>query len=73
MQTPLPADIFNVRYISGKHVNFVRSLPFDCIKSVLVGMKRNRHVKMNLQVNFFIGENCELIKIGMSLSEGRKG
>ena len=50
MGTPLPADIFNVRYIAGKHVNFARSLPFDCIKSIVVGMKRNRHVKMNLQV-----------------------
>jgi diketogulonate reductase-like aldo/keto reductase len=50
MGTPLPADVFNVRYIAGKHVNFARSLPFDCIKSIVVGMKRNRHVKMNLQV-----------------------
>jgi len=53
MQTPLPADIFHVRYIAGKHMNFVRSLPFKCIKSVLVGMKRNRHVKMNLQVGHY--------------------
>lgn len=50
LQTPLPTSVFRSRYIPVKQINLLRSLPFDCIKSVVVGQKTNRHTKINIQI-----------------------
>ena len=39
-------------YLAAKHLNFIRSLPFDCVKSVLFGALNNRHLKINLSLPY---------------------
>jgi hypothetical protein len=57
LQTPLPATEMKSRYVPVKHLNLLRyslgvtrSIPADCIKSVAVGQKKNRHTKINMQL-----------------------
>jgi len=36
--------------LSSRHLQFIRSIPTKCLKSSLVGMKQNDHVRANLEV-----------------------
>lgn len=36
--------------LSARHLQFIRSIPTKCLKSTLVGMKKNDHVRANLEV-----------------------
>lgn len=48
--TPLPTSQLLSKHLHVKHINLIRSLPYDAIKSVTVGMHKNRHVKLNLGI-----------------------
>ena len=48
LQVPLPTYLTKANYQGAKHLNFVRSLPYKSLKSVIFGAKNNRHVKTNL-------------------------
>jgi hypothetical protein len=52
MQVPLPTQYAKANYMGAKHLNFVRSLPYSCLKSVAFGAKNNRHLKTNLTVAY---------------------
>eukprot|EP01017_Pseudomicrothorax_dubius_P040184 TRINITY_DN6251_c0_g1_i7.p1 TRINITY_DN6251_c0_g1~~TRINITY_DN6251_c0_g1_i7.p1 ORF type:complete len:229 (+),score=62.47 TRINITY_DN6251_c0_g1_i7:738-1424(+) len=49
MQVPMPTDVFKCAHLGAKHLQFIRSTPAQALLTTLVGMKRNRHVKMNLE------------------------
>ena len=36
--------------LSARHLQLIRSIPTKCLKSTLVGMKQNDHVRANLEV-----------------------
>jgi len=44
LQVPMPTDIFHCQNLSAKHINFIRSIPSEALKSILVGMKRYKNV-----------------------------
>ncbi|KAM3131576.1 hypothetical protein pb186bvf_016360 [Paramecium bursaria] len=48
-QVPMP-DSLRCQYLGAKHIQFVRSIPAEAIKTILVGQKANRHTKQNLEV-----------------------
>ncbi|CAK80842.1 unnamed protein product (macronuclear) [Paramecium tetraurelia] len=50
MQVPLPSDIFKCQFLGAKHLQFLRSIPAESIKTILIGQKANRHTKQNLEV-----------------------
>ncbi len=41
------AGVYN---LSARHLQLVRSIPTKCLKSTLVGMKQNEHIRSNLEV-----------------------
>jgi hypothetical protein len=47
---PLENIVFNVKNNSAKHLQLIRSIPADCLKSTLVGMKSITNIKTNLEV-----------------------
>jgi hypothetical protein len=47
---PLENVLFNVKYNASKHIQLIRSIPAECLKSTLVGMKSNTFIKSNLEV-----------------------
>ncbi|CDW83369.1 UNKNOWN [Stylonychia lemnae] len=49
-QIPLSRAHNNVFNIPARHLQFVRSIPSKALKSSIVGMKRNEHVRGNLEV-----------------------
>lgn len=51
-QTPLPTSLAKTSYLVPKHLNLLRSLPFDSILTVVYGAKVNRHVKINLATSY---------------------
>lgn len=48
---PLPTNLTRANYLAAKHLNLLRSLPYESLKSVVFGAKNNRHVKINLSVS----------------------
>ena len=50
MQVPLPTNFTKANYLGAKHLNYARSLPYECVKSVVFGAKNNRHLKTNLTI-----------------------
>lgn len=48
LNLPLPTHLTKINYLAGKHLNFIRSLPYKSLKSVIFEAKNNRHVKINL-------------------------
>lgn len=50
INTPLPSNVLNCRNNGAKHLQIVRSIPVESLVSTLIGQKRNRHVKKNLEV-----------------------
>lgn len=46
----MPASKLKCRNNGAKHLQFIRSIPSESLVSTLVGHKRNRHVKKNLEV-----------------------
>ena len=47
---PLENNLFNVKHNSAKHLQLIRSIPADSLKSTLVGMKNITNIKHNLEV-----------------------
>lgn len=54
---PMPSEPLKVSGIGAKHLQFLRSIPATALLSkfiddlgTLIGQKRNRHVKSNLEV-----------------------
>lgn len=47
---PLENSLFNVKYNSAKHLQLIRSIPAESLKSTLVGMKQQANLKQNLEV-----------------------
>ena len=47
---PLENNLFNVKNQSAKHIQLIRSIPAECIKSTLIGMKNQIHIRNNLEV-----------------------
>lgn len=80
-QVPLPTSIFNASYLVPKHLNFIRSLPYSALKviifienknkSVIVGMKNNRHVKINCTLGYTIPVEADEIQSYIELIELR--
>ncbi len=50
IQVPLSSQHFKCSSLGAKHLNFLRSVPCESIKSILIGQKTHRHVKQNLEV-----------------------
>eukprot|EP01015_Nassula_variabilis_P029318 TRINITY_DN6276_c0_g2_i2.p1 TRINITY_DN6276_c0_g2~~TRINITY_DN6276_c0_g2_i2.p1 ORF type:complete len:128 (+),score=17.16 TRINITY_DN6276_c0_g2_i2:65-448(+) len=50
IQLPLESDIFQCKSQGAKHLQIIRSIPFEALLSTLVGMKRSIHVRNNLEV-----------------------
>jgi hypothetical protein len=51
-QTPLPTSLAKTSYLVPKHLNLIRSLPFESILTVVYGARVNRHVKINLATSY---------------------
>jgi hypothetical protein len=47
---PLENSLFNVKNISAKHLQLIRSIPAECLKSTLVGMNNQVHIRSNLEI-----------------------
>lgn len=47
---PLENNLFNVKNNAAKHLQLIRSIPAECLKSTLVGMKSAGNIKTNLEV-----------------------
>lgn len=47
---PLENVVFNVKHNSAKHLQLIRSIPAESLKSTLVGMKSTNNIKSNLEV-----------------------
>jgi len=47
---PLENNLFNVKNNSAKHLQLIRSIPADSLKSTLVGMKAVTNIKTNLEL-----------------------
>jgi hypothetical protein len=47
---PLENVNFNVKNNSSKHLQLIRSIPAECLKSTLVGMKSQAFIKSNLEL-----------------------
>ena len=47
---PLENGLFQVKNNSSKHLQLIRSIPAECLKSTLVGMKNQIHIKKNLEL-----------------------
>jgi hypothetical protein len=47
---PLENSLFNVKNLSAKHIQLIRSIPADSLKSTLVGMNNQVHIRSNLEV-----------------------
>ena len=47
---PLENSLFNVKNNAAKHLQLIRSIPAECLKSTLVGMKAAGNIKTNLEV-----------------------
>ncbi len=47
---PLENVVFNMKNNSSKHLQLMRSIPADSLKSTLVGMKSLGNIKMNTEV-----------------------
>ena len=52
IEIPMSSVLFKANYQGPKALNFLRSLPYESLKSVIMGAKQNRHVKTNLNVSF---------------------
>jgi hypothetical protein len=52
MQVPLSTFYAKANYLGAKHLNFVRSLPYACVKSAVFGARNNRHLKTNLSIAY---------------------
>lgn len=52
MQVPLPSAVTKANYVAAKHLNLVRSLPFESILTTVFGAKTNRHLKINLTTTY---------------------
>lgn len=50
-ELPLENKIFKVKSNVAKHLQFIRSIPAEAIKSTLVGMKNQVHLHNNLEVS----------------------
>jgi hypothetical protein len=50
LNLPLENNLFNVKNLSAKHIQLIRSIPAECLKSTLVGMKNQIHIRNNLEV-----------------------
>jgi aryl-alcohol dehydrogenase-like predicted oxidoreductase len=50
LQVPLSSELLQCSSQGAKHLQLIRSLPAESIVSTLVGMKRSRHVKQNLEL-----------------------
>jgi hypothetical protein len=57
VNTPLENSSFNVKHNASKHIQFIRSIPTNCLKSkfyynsgTLVGMKLPNHLYDNLEI-----------------------
>ena len=48
---PLENSVLKVRHNASKHIQLIRSIPADCIKSTLIGMKNQVNIKNNLEVS----------------------
>lgn len=51
IQLPMENKLFKLNTNPAKHIQLIRSIPADAIKSTLVGMKSQVHVKQNLEVS----------------------
>jgi len=47
---PLENVVFNVKHNSSKHLQLIRSIPADSLKSTLVGMKSTANIKTNIEI-----------------------
>jgi hypothetical protein len=47
---PLENVVFNVKNNSSKHLQLIRSIPAECLKSTLVGMKTQAFIKTNMEL-----------------------
>ena len=47
---PLENNLFNVKNLSAKHIQLIRSIPADSLKSTLIGMNNQVHIRTNLEV-----------------------
>lgn len=50
LELPLSKSMLGVESQAGRHLQLIRSIPSDALKSTLVGMKSPRNVTMNLKV-----------------------
>lgn len=50
LQVPMSSDTFHCKSLGAKHLNFIRSIPSEAIKSTLVGMKKKKHLMDNLEL-----------------------
>lgn len=46
---PLPANKLSCRYNGAKHLQLIRSIPSPALVTTLIGHKRSRHLKKNLE------------------------
>ncbi|EGR29887.1 hypothetical protein IMG5_146600 [Ichthyophthirius multifiliis] len=71
INTPLSSQVFECANLGAKHLQFIRSIPSDAICSTLIGQKKNRHVKMNLEVLSYpkINEDKFWLNLAPSLRE----
>lgn len=47
---PLENNLFKVKHNSAKHLQLIRSIPAESLKSTLVGMKNMAHIRNNLEL-----------------------
>mmetsp|Transcript_32454 Transcript_32454/g.32161 ORF Transcript_32454/g.32161 Transcript_32454/m.32161 type:complete len:144 (-) Transcript_32454:47-478(-) len=52
LELKLSRSMFGIELQAAKHVQLIRSIPSESIKSVLIGMKTPRNVTMNTQIGF---------------------
>jgi hypothetical protein len=50
LNLPLENNVFNVKHNSAKHLQLIRSIPAESLKSTLVGMKSLTNIKRNLEL-----------------------
>lgn len=47
---PLPTNLTKMNYLAAKHLNLLRSLPYESLKTIIFSARNNRHNKINLSV-----------------------
>jgi len=51
INVPLEMNKLPLTYLGSRHLQFIRSIPSDCLISTVIGMKTSHHVKKNLEIS----------------------